>query len=260
MLGDKLRFRFRKTGDLRLIGHNDLMRSAERLMRRARVPFKSTAGFHPTPRFVLALSLPLGVEGRDEVAEIELTEPLDSEAVRGRLNEQAPAGLHFFSARVVEPKASAVPRRAEYRLPLPPDRVPAAAAACADLMARDKVWAERIRPKPRRVNIRSYLRRLGVEDNELHLDLWVTQTGTARAEELMTLLGVQDLATGYAPLARTVLEIHDETPAGGPDAPPPEGPPETAPLDLAADSVSAADEPATPAATWGLSPNGPVVE
>ena len=63
MLGDKLRFRFAKTGTLRLLSHHDLMRCLERMLRRADLPFKSTAGFHPGPRVVFALSLPLGVVG-----------------------------------------------------------------------------------------------------------------------------------------------------------------------------------------------------
>src|ERR1700722_3525423 len=77
MLGDKLRFRFSKTGTLRLLSHHDLMRCLERMLRRAALPFKSTAGFHPGPRVVFALSLPLGVAGLDEVVEIEFLQPLD---------------------------------------------------------------------------------------------------------------------------------------------------------------------------------------
>ncbi|HET6573425.1 MAG TPA: TIGR03936 family radical SAM-associated protein, partial [Fimbriiglobus sp.] len=118
MVGEKFRFRFRKAGDLRLLSHHDLMRSAERLLRRADVPFKSTAGFHPTPRLVFALSLPLGVVGLNEVVELELTRPLDSDELLERLNRHAPAGLTFTSAKAVEMSAGAVPRRAVYRLPL----------------------------------------------------------------------------------------------------------------------------------------------
>src|SRR6266487_763714 len=101
MLGEKLRFRFAKTGTLRLLSHHDLMRCFERMLRRADVPFKSTAGFHPSPRVVFALSLPLGVVGRTEAVEIEFTQACESEDVLTRLNAQAPAGLEFTSAAVV---------------------------------------------------------------------------------------------------------------------------------------------------------------
>lgn len=158
MLGDKLRFRFAKTGTLRLLSHHDLMRCLERMLRRANVPFKSTAGFHPSPRVVFALSLPLGVVGRNEVVELELTRPLDAGETLAALNAQAPIGLEFTAVSVVPMKATAIPRRVAYHLPLPPDRVDETRDRAAALMAQDKVWVDRVRPSPRRLNIRPYFR------------------------------------------------------------------------------------------------------
>src|SRR3954465_15194683 len=122
MTGDKLRFRFAKTGHLRLLSHHDLMRCLERMLRRAAVPFKSPAGFHPTPRLVFALSLPLGVVGRDEVVELELTEPRDGNELLAPLNAQSPTGLTFTSVAAVPMKATARVHRVVYELPLPADR------------------------------------------------------------------------------------------------------------------------------------------
>ena len=51
------------------------------MLRRAALPFRRTEGFHPTPRLVLALSLPLGVLGHNEVLELELTEAIDPDDV-----------------------------------------------------------------------------------------------------------------------------------------------------------------------------------
>jgi radical SAM-linked protein len=256
MVGEKFRFRFRKAGDLRLLSHHDLMRAAERLLRRADVPFKSTGGFHPTPRLVFALSLPLGVVGLNEVVELELTRPHDSDELLDRLNRHAPDGLAFTSAKAVEMSAGAVPRRAVYRLPLPADRAGVLAPSVAELLTRDQVWADRVRPRPRRVNVRPYVRNITVDGDAIDLDLWVTPTGAARADELLHLLGLDDVTD--AVLERTDLEIHDEVPPGTTDAPP-EGPPETAPLEHV--PAAAADEDdGIRSATWGPSPNGPVVE
>src|SRR5262245_17008747 len=97
MVVDKVRIRFRKGGDLRLVSHHDLMRAFERMLRRAALPFRSTSGFHPKPRLVFALSLPLGIVGCDEVAELELTEPVDPADIHARLAQQAPAGLEILS-------------------------------------------------------------------------------------------------------------------------------------------------------------------
>jgi radical SAM-linked protein len=268
--GDKLRLRFSKTGTLRLLSHHDLMRCAERMLRRAEVPFKLTGGFHPTPRLVFALSLPLGVAGRNEVVEIELTHPLPAAEVLDRLNRTAPDGLTFLSAKTVPMKASAVPRRAVYCLPIPYDRSAEVRDAAEALLAEPKVWVDKYHPRPRRVNVRPYIRGIGLAacglaaeaakpQAALTLDLWVTGQGTARAEDVFKRLGLEDVLNDGAVQERTDLEIRDETPPGQPDDPP-DGPPETAPLDHApALSAGEEDDPAT-RATWGLSPNGPVVE
>jgi len=313
MTGDKFRFRFRKSGTLRLVSHHDLMRCTERMLRRAALPFKSTAGFHPTPRLVFALSLPLGVAGYDEVVELELTSARDSNEVLAALNAQSPAGLSFTRVVVVPMKSTARVRRVVYELPLPPERVAEVESTIAALLREPKVWVERLRPSAKRLNIRPYLRGMrvveepvseatppaplpagrGEEESEvgsdsretlassirkasfspslqggglkLCLDLWVTQDGTARADELLRLLNIADLLETGAVLERTVVEIRDEITAADPADAPPDGPADSVPLTGAEVAALTArlDEEANqqPAeAGWGASPNGPVVE
>src|SRR5947209_19229041 len=97
MVRHKVRIRFRKAGDLRLVSHHDLMRCFERMLRRAGIPFQSTQGFNPKPRLVFALSLALGIVGHEEVADLELTEDLSAEEVQGRLAPQAPPGPEILA-------------------------------------------------------------------------------------------------------------------------------------------------------------------
>src|SRR5205809_622064 len=79
-------------------------------------------------------------------------------AVRTRLRAVAPDGLLFHSAEAIEMKRSAIPRRAEYRY-APATGVPAAAVdRAAALLGLDKVWVDRLRARPRQLNIRPYLR------------------------------------------------------------------------------------------------------
>src|SRR5580704_8175015 len=124
MFRDKVRIRFRKAGDLRLVSHHDLMRCFERMLRRAALPFHSTEGFNPKPRLVFALSLPLGVVGCEEVVELELDEELPPEEIHARLARQTPAGLDVLTVRRVPPKTTAQVRLLTYRLPVPPERPP----------------------------------------------------------------------------------------------------------------------------------------
>ena len=167
MVGDKIRFRFRKSGDLRLLSHLDLTRCFERMLRRADLPFKSTLGFHPTPRMVFALSLPLGVVGDEEVLELELMNPDDSESVRDRLNRQTPNGLDFRTASVVPMNATAMARRVQYTLDIPDARVAETNDRIRAMLDSEKVWVDRLRPRPRQLNIRQYLRNIAGFDGVL---------------------------------------------------------------------------------------------
>jgi hypothetical protein len=188
-----------------------------------------------------------------------------------------------------------------YSLPIPAERVSQVEAAASALLAELKVWVERLRPSAKRLNIRPYVRGLGVKEPNpptpfpgkeggaglsdalspsplgggvgegsafspsLHLDLWVTQDGTARAEELLARLGIADLIDSGAVLERTTLEIRDEITATQPGDVPPDGHADSVPLtgtEVAALTARLhAEESEQPAeAGWGASPNGPVVE
>jgi radical SAM-linked protein len=206
----KFRVRFQKTGLLRLVSHHDLMRAFERMLRRARLPFRSTSGFHPKPRIVFALSLPLGVSGLDEVVEIELTEELPADEVLERLRRQCPAGLDLLSICCIPVSATAQVGRAVYCLVVPPERVAALREQCASLLASAECWIERRRPEPKKVNIRPYLLDFRVESGVLEIDLRVTPTGSARADEVVQQLGCGDLLDAGAVLERTKLDLIDE--------------------------------------------------
>src|SRR4051812_26564845 len=147
MVREKVRIRFRKVGDLRLVSHHDLMRCFERMLRRAALPFHSTEGFNPKPRMVFALSLALGIEGCEEVVELELDEDLPPEEVHERLARQAPAGLEVVSVRPIDVKTTAQVRRVCYRLEVPTARLEDLPERIVALLADAHCWVERTRPK-----------------------------------------------------------------------------------------------------------------
>ncbi len=207
MVRHKVRIRFRKGGDLRWISHHDLMRCFERMLRRAGLPFRSTEGFNPRPRLVFALSLPLGIVGCDEVAELELTEDVAADAVRDRLAPLCPAGLEILSVEPAPAKAAAQVSRVTYRVPLPPGRRDGLPERAAALLAEPEHWIERTRPHRRRLDLRAYLDALRVLDDALEIDIRITPQGTARPDEVLEALGLADLPHGGAVLERTRLEL-----------------------------------------------------
>ena len=102
MVRQRVRIRFSKSGNLKYIGHKDLLRAFESLFRRVRLPLAMSNGFHPKIQMSFPSALALGVEGFDEVLELEFNEsapPVDPGALVAELNRSSINGLAFLSAR-----------------------------------------------------------------------------------------------------------------------------------------------------------------
>jgi radical SAM-linked protein len=215
---DKVRIRFRKGGDLRLVSHRDLMRCFERGLRRARLPIHVTQGFHPLPRMVFAMALGLGIAGLDEVLELEFNQPLEPEDVHRRLAEQMPPGLEILQVRRIPVASAAQVTRTGYRLAVPPQREPEVQERIAALLAASECIVQRQRPTPRRFDLRSCLAELRLCGGRLEMLLFVSPHGTARPSEVLEVLGLHDLVEEGVPLERHLLEIHDEINQSGPQS------------------------------------------
>jgi radical SAM-linked protein len=262
MVRHKVRIRFRKAGDLRLVSHHDLMRCFERMLRRAGLPFHSTQGFNPKPRLVFALSLALGIVGQEEVAELELTEDLSAEEIHTRLAPQAPPGLAILEVRRIDPRSVAHVRLVCYRIALDSSHLAGLADRIAGLLATAECWVERTRPAARRYNLRPYLSALRVHAPEfgaglptpppadpstgaaLEMDILVTPTGTARPEEVLNLLGLGELFEAGAVLERIRVELHEDNPQS------------VSPVPLEGDETEAPVDPVPAAAAEALSAPG----
>jgi len=237
----KVRLRFTKAGDLRFLSHHDMMRLMERLLRRAGLPFRSTGGFHPKPKITFASALSLGIAGRQEVVEIEFDGELEPEWVSGQLQALAPEGLSFHSARSVPPRKTAQAVRALYHLSLPPDARPDLAGKIDESLSQTSLVISRTRSVPLRpaqeeplaeerldalinaepvqtkvevksLNIRPFLKRLWRDEQGFWMDVFITNQGAARPEELLRLVGLEESwLDGDSMLERVLLEIEDET-------------------------------------------------
>ena len=115
----KQRFRvwFGKVGDMALVGHLDLLRLFDRVVRRADLPISFTGGFHPNPRISLANALPLGVTSTGEIADFELTESIDIADFRQKLAATLPENIPVYRVEPIDlkaPSANQLLEAAEY--------------------------------------------------------------------------------------------------------------------------------------------------
>jgi radical SAM-linked protein len=208
----KLRLRFAKRGDLRLTSHHDLMRCLERLVRRARIPLATSHGFNPRPKIVFAMPLGLGIEGRDEVVDLELSEPREPSNVLRQLAEHSPSGLDWLAAEAL-PERSSAPRAVavEYCLDLPAERRVEARTALEALQAASSRLVTRRRPdrdREQTIDLRPFLLDAELTDQgRLRARLKVSPEGSVRPEELLECLQLRDLLDQGAVLVRTHVEL-----------------------------------------------------
>lgn len=205
----RARVRFRKDGDLRFLGHQDLMNCLERMFRRAELTLLTTHGFNPRPRMNFALSLALGIVGKREVMEIELAGTFGEQEIHSRLTAHAPPGLHFDEVRLLGLRDKARVSHALYRVELPHDRCELT-AAIETLLASGHCWVERRRPQPRKCDIRPFIHDVRCDNHALTISCHVSPDGTARPEEVLRLLGLGDLVDAGALIERSDLLLTDE--------------------------------------------------
>jgi radical SAM-linked protein len=206
----KVRLHFAKRGDLRLVSHHDLLRCLERAVRRAAIPMALSQGFNPRPRIVFALALALGIEGRREVVELELAEPMEPAEVLRRLALASPPGLDWLDAQTVAPGRSAPQVEAvEYCLEVPADRQHATRTRVVALMESTH-WPYTRRRDDRDVTIDVRRFVLGAELDPrggLRFRTKITPDGSVRPEEVLDILGLRDLLGQGTIVVRNDVEL-----------------------------------------------------
>jgi radical SAM-linked protein len=207
MVRNRVRIRYRKQGDLRLIGHRDLVRAWERLFRRAGIRLSMSEGFHPKPRMNFPSALAVGVSGADEVLEAQLADAWTAGQVQSALEPHVPQGLAVTAVEQLPPEApSGEAQRVTYELAVPapwcdglPQRVAAFLARGAHLVDRGQGR------KP--VDLGRFVQRIELVGGLLRMHIRVTRQGTARPREVLEALGLEDLEQQGLFLTRTAVEL-----------------------------------------------------
>jgi radical SAM-linked protein len=133
------RLTFEKIGDARLLSHRNTMDVLERAIRAAGLPARYSEGFNPHMKLSMGPALPLGLESRHEVFELEAVAPLPEDAA-GRISAKLPPGIRILDVRAVSPEEAPLSRAvrgARYAVRLEdPAQVSRAASALDGAAAR----------------------------------------------------------------------------------------------------------------------------
>ena len=74
------------------------MRLFQRNFKRAEIPLEYSKGFNPQPKFSIASALSLGVESEEEYMDIELSEKIDPDTFKERMNMVLPGDIQILDS------------------------------------------------------------------------------------------------------------------------------------------------------------------
>ena len=97
----KLRVKFSKHGNIRYIGHLDVMRYFQKANRRAGIDIKYSGGYSPHQIMSFAQPLSVGFESDGEYMDIEVGQIESTDQVKEALNSVMAEGIHIEEVKVL---------------------------------------------------------------------------------------------------------------------------------------------------------------
>jgi radical SAM family uncharacterized protein/radical SAM-linked protein len=178
----RLRARFGKLGEMKMISHLDLVRLFDRAVRRASLPVAFSGGFHPAPRIMIANALSLGYTSTGEIVEFEMKTAVPPQEFQQRLATELNEQMPVYSVEEIplpSPAATQLINQAEYRLTISTDNVQVLSPQWQEwanlILQSTEIWQTQTTKsgKTREVNLRERLYELElvqvVSETELEL-------------------------------------------------------------------------------------------
>jgi radical SAM-linked protein len=207
MVRQRVRIRFRKEGDLRLLGHRDLLRAWERLLRRSGLETRMSEGFHPRPKINFPSALSVGIAGTDEVLEVDLLGESTAGELHERLAQVAPAEMPIQSVELLpEGARPAQLASMSFELPVPGERWAVLQTRIAALLAADSCPLERDAGR-QAVDVRPDIEHLELAQGQLRMRIRVTRQASIRPRDVLAVLQLEDLEQQGCYLTRTAVEL-----------------------------------------------------
>lgn len=104
--------KFTKDDSIKFIAHLDLMRTIQKIVRRAELPVEYSKGFNPHMALSMAQPLSVGHSSNGDYLDLVLAEELDEDTIKNKLNELSNVGIKFLEVKKVinNPNEKKVPQ------------------------------------------------------------------------------------------------------------------------------------------------------
>ena len=160
--------KFSKEDSIKFISHLDLMRTIQKIIRRADLPVEYSKGFNPHMSLSLAQPLSVGLSSKGECMDLVLVEELNEEFIKKKLNESAPMTIRIIEVtKVIQltekkvPPSMAIIDRANYSMKLPVEDGKAAEKALTALLEKPSwVTIKKSKKGEREIDIRPLIKEI----------------------------------------------------------------------------------------------------
>jgi radical SAM family uncharacterized protein/radical SAM-linked protein len=201
----RIRLTYSKLDDARFLGHLELSHLFARAVRRAGIPVRYSAGFHPMPRITFSPPIPLGMESMEEFADIEIEGYIPREELKDRLNLELPRGFRVIKAADVPLTAPAITSavtKADYEIKGSGVRGQGS-GVLKDFMGKD-IFLFRKERTGKEYDIRPLIERLDAADNKVEMTIKAGKDGGIKPGELIqALMGLSDEETKLLRVVKT---------------------------------------------------------
>jgi radical SAM-linked protein len=90
--------KIKKASSIKFISHLDFVKAFEYGLRRSKLPISFTEGFNPRPKMSFGNAAGVGVSSDDERIVLDLSQAVEPNQIKTRLNEKLPPGMQVISA------------------------------------------------------------------------------------------------------------------------------------------------------------------
>ena len=222
----RLRITFTRDERLKYIGHLDMARTWQRIVRRANLPLAYSAGFNPQPRMSFAAALPVGCTSDHEELDLVLSPPRAIDEVQAQLARALPPGMELISIAEIPLSAPALQMQlaaAEFEIAVAGEET---IGPLRERVAQFNAAAEVLRDRRGKMyNLRPLVQALSIDPAQalsaeqgragradraviIRSRLQATPEGTGRPDELAAALG---LDPAVVKIKRTKLLFLDKT-------------------------------------------------
>lgn len=189
----KVRIKFSKQGNMKFIGHLDLMRYFQKAIRRAKIPVCYSGGYSPHQIMSFASPLGVGLTSTGEYLDIEVSESEASFVMAERLNRVMAEGIEILSWKRLEDSsknAMSIVEAADYRIAFrrgyEPEDMDRFQASFIEFVNRDQILIlKKSKKSEREVDIRPFIYEAYWEENVLFMKLASGSANNLKPELVM---------------------------------------------------------------------------